>query len=493
MSEFSECLNRIRINKNLYVIDLARLMNMDPSTISKWISGERKPRSRDVLDKLLGKMKLSDYDRKILIEAYEEELIGKENHMCMKLWNEIIHEVMNKKRDFSYFPIEFEKAIEEPPVTKKYNGKLELLQGIQNIFNYIIYKNIKKIYLRFDAFNPDVMLLLNLFVSKGYECEIELVIFPKNFVMEQKLFNLSMIKEIISLWANNATVKIYLSEGVDELNREENFIIADEFVLQYHQDLSGGFMSSEPSWINLWNVNFGNWKNMCRQIFTITSIGDIFGRYDYFITREHGFEAISYEYMPCLCPALNEDILRNDLLETIPDREQMIQNIIDMIIMSDDITNKKVPGCVTNYFSVKSIYDFMETGMFSLLPSKGFYKPLNEKERLTILENYLKMISDGKMKPFIIKDESGLVMKDINIEAVPGKNSYMRILLLDVDETFVSKSLDIRDSYVIESFIEYCKYLKECGYIISGKKTVHIIEDIFKEYKEKYNKKQNSL
>lgn len=112
--------------------------------------------------------------------------------------------------------------------------------------------------------------------------------------------------------------------------------------------------------------------------------------------------------------------------------------------MSDDITNKKVPGCVTNYFSVKSIYDFMETGMFSLLPSKGFYKPLNEKERLTILENYLKMISDGKMKPFIIKDESGLIMKDINIEAVPGKNSYMRILLLDVDETFVSKSLDIK-------------------------------------------------
>lgn len=97
MSEFSECLNRIRINKNLYVIDLARLMNMDPSTISKWISGERKPRSRDVLDKLLGKMKLSDYDRKILIEAYEEELIGKENYICIKLWKEIIDEIKNKK------------------------------------------------------------------------------------------------------------------------------------------------------------------------------------------------------------------------------------------------------------------------------------------------------------------------------------------------------------------------------------------------------------
>ena len=70
---------------------------MDPSTISKWISGERKPRSRDVLDKLLGKMKLSDYDRKILIEAYEEELIGKENHTCIKLWKEIIDEIKNKK------------------------------------------------------------------------------------------------------------------------------------------------------------------------------------------------------------------------------------------------------------------------------------------------------------------------------------------------------------------------------------------------------------
>lgn len=73
-------------------------------------------------------------------------------------------------------------------MTKKYNGKLELLQGIQNIFNYIIYKNIKKIYLRFDAFNPDVMLLLNLFVSKGYECEIELVIFPEKFCYGAEAF-----------------------------------------------------------------------------------------------------------------------------------------------------------------------------------------------------------------------------------------------------------------------------------------------------------------
>lgn len=83
MSEFSECLNRLRINKNLYIIDLARLMDMDPSTVSKWISGERKPRSREILEKLLEKMKLSDYDRKILIEAYEEELIGKENYTVL--------------------------------------------------------------------------------------------------------------------------------------------------------------------------------------------------------------------------------------------------------------------------------------------------------------------------------------------------------------------------------------------------------------------------
>lgn len=62
-------------------------------------------------------------------------------------------------------------------------------------------------------------------------------------------------------------------------------------------------------------------KYVQTDFYQLPSIGDIFGRYDYFITREPGFEAISYEYMPCLCPALNEDILRNDLLETIPDRE----------------------------------------------------------------------------------------------------------------------------------------------------------------------------
>lgn len=45
MSEFSECFNRIRVNKNLYAADIARLMNMDSSTISKWLNGERKPKT----------------------------------------------------------------------------------------------------------------------------------------------------------------------------------------------------------------------------------------------------------------------------------------------------------------------------------------------------------------------------------------------------------------------------------------------------------------
>ena len=35
MSVFSECLNLIRINKNLYAADIARLIDMDASTISK--------------------------------------------------------------------------------------------------------------------------------------------------------------------------------------------------------------------------------------------------------------------------------------------------------------------------------------------------------------------------------------------------------------------------------------------------------------------------
>lgn len=65
MSVFSECLNLIRINKNLYAADIARLIDMDASTISKWLNSERKPKNREVLTS-----KFMDINDKDVVESY---------------------------------------------------------------------------------------------------------------------------------------------------------------------------------------------------------------------------------------------------------------------------------------------------------------------------------------------------------------------------------------------------------------------------------------
>ncbi len=486
MSEFSECFNRIRVNKNLYAADIARLMNMDSSTISKWLNGERKPKNREVLEKLLNKMKLSDVDRKLLTEAYEEEFIGKEKYQCIKLWFEIIKEIQNKRKYTTKIELGGVKqdCVDAALPVTNYANRIELLQGIQNVFNYIMCRNIKKIYLRFDIFNPDVMLLLNMFINKGYECEIDLIIFPKSASIDQKVFALSLMKEVISLWAENASFQIYISENVDELNSEDNFIMTDEFVLQYHQDLSGGLLSSEASWINFWKDKFISWKKICRRLFSLTSIDNIFDRYNSW-TENEPCDNMSWEYMPCFAMMLDEDTLNRFLYDTLPVKEQMMQMILEVIVMSE--SDNKNPKTLLNWFSMEGLRSFMDNGVFSTLPQEPFYNPVSLPDCIKILERYIYMSSIGRMKPQLVKDEYNLTLKDVFIEPSFGEPQFLRFSLSN-NEVLTSKIMNINDKDIVESYMEFCDYLCNAGYVMSIEDTIEKLKDVLEEYKGKIDK-----
>ena len=173
------------------------------------------------------------------------------------------------------------------------------------------------------------------------------------------------MKEVISLWAENASFQIYISENVDELNSEDNFIMTDEFVLQYHQDLSGGLLSSEASWIKFWKDKFISWKKICRRLFSLTSIDNIFDRYNSW-TENEPCDNMSWEYMPCFAMMLNEDTLNRFLYDTLPVKEQMIQMILEVIVMSEN--DNKNPRTLLNWFSMEGLRSFMDNGVFSTLP-----------------------------------------------------------------------------------------------------------------------------
>lgn len=194
---------------------------------------------------------------------------------------------------------------------------------------------------------------------------------------------------------------------------------------------------------------------------------------------------MSWEYMPCFAMMLDEDTLNRFLYDTLPVKEQMMQMILEVIVMSE--SDNKNPKTLLNWFSMEGLRSFMDNGVFSTLPQEPFYNPVSLPDCIKILERYIYMSSIGRMKPQLVKDEYNLTLKDVFIEPSFGEPQFLRFSLSN-NEVLTSKIMNINDKDIVESYMEFCDYLCNAGYVMSIEDTIEKLKDVLEEYKGKIDK-----
>lgn len=86
-----------------------------------------------------------------------------------------------------------------------------------------------------------------------------------------------------------------------------------------------------------------------------------------------------------------------------------------------------------------------------------------------------------------MKDEYNLTLKDVFIEPSFGEPQFLRFSLSN-NEVLTSKIMNINDKDMVESYMEFCDYLCNAGYVMSIEDTIEKLKDVLEEYKGKIDK-----
>lgn len=478
MSVFSEYFNKMKTEKNISVAEIADLCDKDRSMIFYWSTGKKMPENWKQLSNISEKLQLSVNEEKKLFRAYERTKYGEENYWCYQKIFEICHTLQRCCQEYkSVIP---ESAIIQQPIELpemlRLNNKLEILQWVQKVLEHIKCQKEKNIYLKMEKIHPEVWLLLKMFCSQVENLKITLIIYLQDNPTESLWKNLDVLKDISEILLQKNEIKIYSKKMLDiEGIYEKNWILSDDFILQYNGELSDGILITQPQWITFFKKDFQE----------MTESGKALGKKEYlpetFNTAYDlgtSYTGSSIEYMPCVGPCLERDILENSFYEDLPDREDIIYYIMKNAKMKGD--NYKVVWQCFCY--EEGLQEFMNTGFVGNFPHE-IYRNFPMEYRCRVLKKGIELMKEGLMNYYFCRKDKMQNMKYIHIEQV--KDSNPRLIIYLYPEKGKKEHVVIQDANLQQKFEDFFEYLKDAGYVYDKEESLKILEDTLEEYTKK--------
>lgn len=477
MSRFSECLNTVRTNKGLNIVEMARLAGVDVSTMSKWLGGERKPKSVGGLSTLLNGMKLNSVEKRQIVEAFEMDGIGSSKYQSYRTWFSIFEAVRGNRPSTSPIKSEFAAYGEQKGRVVKYDNKVDLMRGVQSALSYAFQKRTGKLRIRIGDHFAEFITMLHVLMPCENGCEMELVLFVGAREVDMKNHKLEILREMISLWRMNCSVTIYVNDDENEFCNEESWIITEEFVFQFRLEGARGLYSSESSWVRLWVEDFDRRKKLCRQVIRANHVTDLSSQYHFLEDeKEGGYSVTSVEMAPCLSFALTKEILEESLRDDFPLKKIIVEGVSEQFEPQKELLLN-----VNTYFSLAGLREFMDTGRVSIFPHADFYRPIRKERRIQMLQTVIDSCKNGNMKAYAEQRDWGMTAENVFWEVFQGNRPLLRLYAVD-GSTLEKRGLEIRDREVIQSFLDFLDYLKGKGYVYHSGETILKMEAMLEQY-----------
>lgn len=477
MTAFSECFTMIKNRRNLTGAEIAEMCDKDTSMVFHWLSGKRYPKDWNQMEDIVEKLKLSDDEYHRLKDAYERTVLGEQEYTCHKKIIDIFHILEERRDEYLSFQEEGYIAMRDArlPDFVKLNNKMEILGWLQNALDYLSVQKERKLYLKFQNMHEEILMLLKLFCSRTKNCKIEEIVYLLENENTASAYNLDILKGIIEILVQRNAIEIFCQK---ELNYEhgfaENWIISENFILQYNADLTIGMLSTNPEWIVFFRESFESLKQSGR------SFGRKNCEFEEFNDGYRMKNTIGYsiEYMPCIGNCLTEELLEEHIYQEVPNRQSIIQGILQ----NHAIKNKDQEFQWYSLFSRDGLIDFMETGRIENFPYR-VYKPLDLKTRCEIIENGIHNFEDGRFWYYMVKDGELPVMKNLYIEQMANGEEKKLVIDMHFEEGMKERFL-IKDEGLQEQFWNFFTYLEKGGYVYSAEETLAYMKKVCREYQK---------
>lgn len=418
MSLFSECFTNMKDSRNLTAAQIAQNCKKDVKEIFHWLNGKRIPSNWNQIENVIDKLQLSVEEVKRLKSAYERTIMGKDAYACHQKMIEILNVLQQRRNEYLSSQKGMLLGIREVklPDFLRLNNKMEILGCIQIVLEHLETQNEKKLFLKIQTAHPEVLMLLKMFCSHTKECHIEEIVYLIEGEKESEIHNLEVLKGIVELMVQRNSIEIFCHE---ELNYEkgfsDNWILSEDFALQFDEELSGGMLFANSQWVQFFLKTFETIKGGSRSL----------GKRVYETTKD------DYDFAK-----------RNVVRKSIGFMPFMEEQFIEDIIEDGN-------GSWSVVFAREGLLQFIENKQ--ALENHGTaYETTDIKVGRELLAHAIKFTESGKISFYMIKGESLPEMRDLHIEQIDEKTIYIDIILKEgVKERFI-----IEDSGIGKQFLK---------------------------------------
>jgi len=511
MSEFSKYFNYLIKCRNLKHVQVAEMCKIDTSIIFRWANGKVLPKSWGRLEPIVRRLRLTPDEVSALCNAYRREVLGESQSHCFDEIMGIFQILGQKMRPGNVhcketpgsgtyscegktdsgtyhckeMPGSETYSCKEAPglgggisTSKAYglNGKMEVWQSIRQALAPSPARKGQEICLKLHGISDALLMeLKGLHRKKGWE-RIHLLLCGGNGTAGRIEVRLRQMQEVIELLFQKGEICISCLDASEAgLWEGHNWMISDDFFLQFTEDMSYGLVTGEKAWIAFFQEQFVRLGEKCQPICknTVDAMA--------YVERgntEEGIQIMALEYMPCISLGLTEDILQEQIHPDIPFREELIQKVIAYYSQG-----APAAGQLFSYFTKDGLVEFMESGRIEIFPEQGLYSPASMRQRCEILANIIALAQDKPDIHFFLLKEDFPELKGIHLEQWLGtKNALWMEHCL---ETGQKEEIAIVDKEIQQAYSRFFAYLKKGGKTYGEAETLACMRDVLDYYCEK--------
>lgn len=482
MSTFTDSLNNIRERRKLNIAELASACGYDVGTVYKWVKGSHLPKQWQSLETMTENLNLSEYERQELKQAYERTRLGEETYACCQKVMNILDIIQKRGKEYSSTSLKgiVESVSLKPlPEMMEFNNKTDIMNCIQNVLTYIVVNNKEKICFKIQTDHQDIFMLIRMHMARLEKCNLEeIVTFVNGHGTD--IYNLNILEGLIDFLIQKHPIQVYsLEQGLWERKENDNWIITDDFAVEFADDFSRGMITTNPKLVAYFQKNYEEVKQKS------VVLGKVYCKNPQDFLAESIEEGCGgvMEYMPCIGPCLTRDILQNQILENIPGRDELIDRILIYNRSVMDGAFKKT----INFFQREGFIDFFERGRVEIFPYE-VYGQIPCDVCCDIMQNAIDHTRSGRMNFCMMKEEWPIEFENIYIECIAKK-----VVRIDVHfEGGQKEQIELYFDSICRAFGKFINYLQESGYAYTKQETADYMQSVVDEYR-RFGRKRSGI
>lgn len=441
MNEFALGMKKYISEMNIKIKNISDGTGIERTFLQKIIAGTRKPTDKEMVQKILDYMMLSEDQREDMIKRYYIDKNGKENHVR----NEMVKSLFETFYDYSEnkeSPLKVTNIMEIEGLSEVhvFEGKEEVFWNVKMILENQVINSNEKIKIIMQMENKSYKDLFYLLGRIGHNNDFEHILcFEKNIKQgDSNEYNLNCLKGVVPFLINrkNYNFFVYYDDIVSKFNGMNFFpymIMAEDIVLIISYDYKKAILYKKPEFLKIYDDFYNDIRKKTRPL--ISDFKSTEEYLAYFYHSEKSGKFIEFEIMeqPCLTFFITPQIAEKNIKIPMDMVRDMLNMLSDRIKRFNEYLNNG--GNLKMYFTKGGIDKFCTEGIIEEI-DPNIYSPLDIADRLYIMKSLLEFIETKKYIAWFVDESKFKIDKRLVMLCTKGNDIFLGYNTQKENETF---------------------------------------------------------